>query len=83
LGQADKRELYNGFGGAFSLAFEIALTPMVFALMGWVLDRWLGTGRLFMLGLLVFGIVGVLVKAYYAYTQRMLKEEAAGPWGRR
>lgn len=53
----DKRELNNGFGNALSRAVEMAVTPIIFGFLGFLLDRWLGTRPVFMLGfgLLVFG----------------------------
>jgi F0F1-type ATP synthase assembly protein I len=51
-----KRELNSGFGNALSRAVEIAVTPIIFGFLGYLLDGWTGTRPLFMLtfGLLVF-----------------------------
>ena len=44
-----KRELHQGAGDALSTAFELAVTPAVFAFVGWRLDAWLGTSPLLLL----------------------------------
>src|SRR5205085_2570413 len=38
-----QRDLYSGFGDALARAFEFVATPALFAFLGWLLDRWLGT----------------------------------------
>ena len=43
-----KRELNNGFGNALTTAVELAVTPALFAFLGWRLDLWLGTSPLFL-----------------------------------
>ena len=40
--KADTRELKNGFGDAFAAAFELTVTPAIFGLIGWFIDRQLG-----------------------------------------
>jgi F0F1-type ATP synthase assembly protein I len=56
-GLAERRELNNGAGDALAVAFELALTPAIFAFLGWLLDRWLGTGPIFLL--VLFGLVAL------------------------
>ncbi len=57
--QAEARELKQGFGDAFAAAFELAVTPAIFGVLGWLLDRTLGTTP-------VFTIAFVLVTVSYA-----------------
>jgi F0F1-type ATP synthase assembly protein I len=78
----DRQALNNGFGNALALAVEIVVTPLVFALGGWVVDRWLGTGPLFTLGFGVFAGIGVAVRLYYQYRDDMAREEEGKPWTR-
>lgn len=52
-------------------SFELALSPVIFALIGLWLDRKLGTTPVFVIGLAVFGIVGAGLKLYYAYRYEM------------
>ncbi|MGQ0830794.1 MAG: AtpZ/AtpI family protein [Microthrixaceae bacterium] len=70
-----KRELNNGFGNALTVAVELAVTPAIFALIGWQIDRWLGTSPLFLLFLFVFTVGYVSWKQYLAYDARMRRQE--------
>jgi hypothetical protein len=78
-----KRDLYNGFGNTLSRAFEIVLIPLVFALPGWGLDRWLGTSPVFALLGGAFGLAGVSARMYYEYAARMDAEAAKLPGAQR
>jgi F0F1-type ATP synthase assembly protein I len=80
--QDERRHLNQGFGAALNNAFEIALVPVFFAGLGWLLDRFLGTGWLFAAGFAVLGLAGTFVKLYYRYNDQMLRLEEAGPWNR-
>jgi F0F1-type ATP synthase assembly protein I len=77
-----RQHLNQGFGNALGLAVEMVGTPMLFGLLGWVLDRWLGTSPLFVVVLFVFGIVGMALKTYYAYVEKMKQHEAGAPWAK-
>lgn len=70
-----KRELNNGFGNALTAAVELAVTPAIFALLGWQLDRWLGTSPLLLLALFVFTMGYVSWKQYVAYDAKMRSQE--------
>ncbi len=72
----------RGLGDGLSLAIEFVATPLIFALIGFGLDRWLGTGPLFAVVLGGLGFVGVLLRTYYAYMARMEFEEKGKPWTR-
>ena len=56
---------------------EIAGSVLVFFLMGFGLDMWLGTTPWFMIGLVLFGVTGQFVKTYYTYSARMEALEKA------
>lgn len=56
---------------------EIAGGVLVFFLMGFGLDMWLGTTPWFMIGLVLFGVTGQFVKMYYSYSARMETLEKA------
>ncbi len=79
----DNRATYQGFGDALAMAFELVFTPLLFALGGWLLDRWLGTTPVLLIVLVVLAVVGMAVRTYYGYDARMKVHEAAGPWARR
>ncbi len=70
-----KRELNNGFGNALTTAVELAVTPALMALLGWQIDRWLGTSPLFLLFLFVFTIGYVSWREYSRYTARMDQQQ--------
>lgn len=78
----DKRDLYNGFGDGLGRAFELAVTPAVFGLVGYVVDRWLGTKPLF---LIVFVLVAVCEQGWMMwrrYDADMRRHEADAVWNR-
>ena len=78
----DRQALNNGFGNALALAVEIVVTPLVFALGGWAIDRSLGTSPLFALLLGLFAAIGLAVRMYYQYRDDMAREEEGKPWTR-
>lgn len=71
-----RRALTTGFGAAMGTATELALLPGIFGTLGWLLDRWLGTGPLFLVTLLVFAFAGMLVRAWLGYDKEMRAQEA-------
>ena len=55
---------------------DFALVVLVFLGVGYGLDRWLDTKPAFMIGLVVFSVIGQFIKMYYEYTQAMEALEA-------
>ena len=55
---------------------DVALVTLAFLGIGYVLDRWLGTKPLFMVGLVVLGLVGEFLRFWYDYDARMKVLEA-------
>ena len=78
--QDERRRLNQGFGAALSNAFEIAMVPVVFAGLGWLLDRLLGTGWVLTSVFAVVGLAGTFVKLYYRYVHDMEQLESSGSW---
>jgi F0F1-type ATP synthase assembly protein I len=78
----DRQATYNGFGDALAKAVEMVLTPLVFALLGWLVDRAFGTGPVFAIALGILGAIGYALKAYYQYQADMAREEEGKPWTR-
>jgi hypothetical protein len=70
-----KRELNNGFGNALSTAVELAVTPALMALVGWQIDRWLGTSPVVFLFLFTFTVAYVSWREYTRYQDRMARQE--------
>lgn len=70
-----KRELNTGFANALSRAFEFAVTSSLFAGLGWLVDRWLGTGPAFTIVFTILALVGQFVRFWYAYDAEMKGHE--------
>ncbi len=79
---AARQETFQGFGDTLALAFELAVTPFIFGLIGYGLDRWLGLTPVFTIVLVLFCIAGLSVRMWFEYDARMKAHEAAGPWAR-
>ena len=75
----DRRDLYNGFGNGLTRAFELAVMPVVFAIPGWFLDRWLGTGPFLAIATGAFGLAGIVAKTVLEYSARMDQLQAVLP----
>ena len=78
-----RRETHNGFGDALARAFELVVTPLVFAGLGWLLDGWLGIRPVLTVVLAAFAVAGVVVSMYYGYELEMRRHEQEGPWAKR
>jgi F0F1-type ATP synthase assembly protein I len=63
--------------------YELALSPLVLALVAFVVDRWLGTTPILTIMAAVIGLAGAVVKLYYGYTREMDQHDADAPWSRR
>ena len=79
----ERRELNNGFGDALSRAFELAATPAIFAGIGWLVDRLVGTPHVFLLLFFFFAIAGVGYMSWFRYEQEMKAHEADAVWNRK
>jgi F0F1-type ATP synthase assembly protein I len=80
---SERRMLNSAFGDALAYAFEFAVTPLLFAGLGWLLDRWLGTQPVLTVVLAVFGFIGVSLRTVYRYKAKVELEEEGKPWTRR
>ena len=67
--------MWNGFGNALAQAVEFVMTPLLFGLLGAWLDGRFGTRPVLMLALGAIGLVGVVLRAYYAYQAAITREE--------
>lgn len=75
--------LYGGFGDALAQAFEFAVIPVLFGLLGIWLDGRLGIRPWLTVALLVIGVTGVVARAIYVYKARVEADEEGKPWTRR
>ncbi|HEX7133656.1 MAG TPA: AtpZ/AtpI family protein [Iamia sp.] len=66
-----RQDLNNGFSNAFVRGFELVVTPILFGLLGWLVDRALGTSPVFALGAFAFGVIGTAVKLKLGYDREM------------
>jgi F0F1-type ATP synthase assembly protein I len=69
------RSLHRSHG-----SFELALAPVILALLGLWLDRTVGTVPLFAVLFAVLGIVGAFAKVYFEYRHLMAEHDQQGPW---
>ena len=64
-------------------SIDVALVTLAFLGIGYLLDRWLGTKPLFMVGLVVVGLIGEFLRFWYDYDARMKVLEAQRATGTR
>jgi F0F1-type ATP synthase assembly protein I len=76
--QAERR----GYGDALTQALTLVTAPVLFGLLGAVVDRWLDTAPLFLLVLGLVGVIGSCVTAYYEYEARIARHDEGKPWTR-
>jgi F0F1-type ATP synthase assembly protein I len=60
--------------------FELVFSPLLLALLGYGLDRLLGTLPVFTIIFAVVGLAGAVVKLYFTYRLDMEQHESSGPW---
>jgi F0F1-type ATP synthase assembly protein I len=70
-------------GDALSHGLAMVTAPVVFGLLGALLDEQTHTGPLFLLVFAMFGVAGSFASAYYRYTQRVADHDVGKPWTRR
>jgi F0F1-type ATP synthase assembly protein I len=76
---SESRSVDDGLSQALSLV----VGPVLFAFLGWILDRALGTGPLFLIVLGIFGFLCAVTALYYRYQAAIARDEADKPWNRR
>jgi F0F1-type ATP synthase assembly protein I len=64
-------------------SYELVLSPLVLALIGYGADRWLGTTPILTIMAAALGLVGAVVKICYRYAHEMDRHDAEGVWSRR
>jgi len=68
---AARRDLNNGFGNTLARSFEFAVTPTLFAAVGYYIDSRVGTTLVFTILLLVLALAGTIIRWYYDYSMQM------------
>lgn len=66
-----RQDLNRGFSEAFGRGVDLALTPVVFGLIGWLIDRVAGTSPIFTIVVATIGVVGTVVKMKLGYDKDM------------
>jgi F0F1-type ATP synthase assembly protein I len=66
-----KQDLNRGFSDALGRGIDLALTPVVFGLVGWLIDRAAGTSPVFTILVATIGVVGTAVKIKLGYDKEM------------
>lgn len=77
-----RQKLNRGYSDGLARAVEIVVSPLLMGFLGRLVDGWLGTEPLFMIGLGAFGAAGVVAKLWIGYDRDMRRHEAQLP-GRR
>ena len=74
----DQRKIaeHQQSGQTLGRGMDFALVVLVFLGIGYGLDRWLDTRPAFMVGLVIFSVVGQFIKMYFEYTAEMKVHEA-------
>jgi len=79
---SQRRELTKSMNRSHG-SFELVVSPLLFALIGYGLDRWIGTTPWITVIFAIIGLAGAVVKIYYGYEVEMRQHEAEGPWAKR
>jgi F0F1-type ATP synthase assembly protein I len=79
---SQRRELTQSMNRSHG-SFELVVSPLLFALIGYGLDRWIGTTPWITVIFAIIGLAGAVVKIYYSYEVEMRQHEAEGPWAKR
>ena len=79
---ATSREVQNGFGDGLAKAFELVLTPAIFGLLGFGLDRWLGLTPWLTVLCTVWALGAVSYMTWFRYEAEMRRLEEGAVWAR-
>ncbi len=80
--ESDKPALHALLGDESARGIELAVTPVVFGGIGWLVDGWLGTAPAFTIGLAVLALVSTIAKMWFAYDADMRRIESSSRWAR-
>lgn len=80
--RSDKPALNELLGDESARGIELAVTPVVFGGLGWLVDGWLGTGPWLTLAFAAFALVGTVAKLWFTYDAEMRQLESTSRWAR-
>jgi F0F1-type ATP synthase assembly protein I len=66
-----RQDLNRGFSDALGRGIDLALTPVVFGVIGWLIDRVAGTSPVFTIAVATLGVAGTAVKIKLGYDKEM------------
>lgn len=66
-----RQDLNRGFSDALGRGIDLALTPVVFGLIGWFIDRLAGTSPVFTIAVAILGVLGTALKIKLGYDKQM------------
>lgn len=66
-----RQDLNRGFSEAFGRGVDLALTPVVFGALGWLIDRMAGTSPVFTIVVATIGVLGTALKIKLGYDKDM------------
>lgn len=78
-----RRKLYSGYADGMTRAFELVVAPLVFGLVGFGLDRLLGSTPVCTIIAVVIAFAGTGVKLWYGYDREMRKHDDGAAWAKR
>jgi hypothetical protein len=80
--QSEQRRMtYTAASDGQNKAFEFAIIPGVFGLLGYGLDRWIGIIPVLTIVFVLVSFVGLGVRAWFTYDAQMKIHDANGVWG--
>jgi hypothetical protein len=71
-----KREFSDGLFNQSTGSFELVLAPVILALAGLAIDRWLGITPVLTIVLAVAGMIGSWAKQFYSYRAAIEQQRA-------
>jgi len=80
--QAERRAMWQGFGDGLSQAVELAVTPVLFALLGHLLDGRFGVRPVLTVTFFVFAVVGSFLRMWFHYLARSEAQDRDKAWNR-
>lgn len=76
---SQRRELTQEMGRTTG-GYELVFSPLLLALVGFGIDKLIGTLPLFTILFAVLGLIGAVTKIVYTYNSEMEQHEKSGPW---
>jgi len=71
-----EKSLADGSADTLGHGMDLALGVAIFLVLGWLLDRWLGTTPVFTIAMILVAAVGQFVRLKYQYDAQMARLEA-------